>query len=176
MNDSRSGGSCSTKAVKPICLWARRRYGSWRCIVSHLRRSILNHPYPGPPGLFTPRILTVGQPREAGVTPTQFSSVEGAAQCRAYLVLNFTGGQRAPAPRQGNRWALHRSPELGARRPGHGRSSKTRLNGVSLARRKRLNPACSATFLSCPSEASVPSAVCPDAIAFGVQHKTDAPE
>lgn len=59
---------------------------------------------------------------------------------------------------------------------GYGRSSKTRLNDVSLARRKRLNPACSATFRSCASEASVPSAVCPDAMAFGVQHKTEAPE
>jgi hypothetical protein len=32
--------------------------------------------------------------------------------------------------------------------PCQGRSSKMRLNGVSAARRKRLNPACSATFLS----------------------------
>src|SRR3954454_8468142 len=69
--------------------------------------------------------------------------------------------------------------ELGRRplqAPGYRLISKTRLNGVSAARRKRVKPTDSNTFRSAASEASVPSAAPPPASAFGVHTSTDAAE
>ena len=58
----------------------------------------------------------------------------------------------------------------------YGRNSNTRLNGVSVARRKRFIPAVADIFRNSSSGGMVPSATDPDASAFGVQHNTDAPE
>ena len=55
-------------------------------------------------------------------------------------------------------------------------ASKTRLKGVSAARRKRVKPPVVTTLLRSASVASVPSTVWPEAMALGVQHRTDAPE
>ncbi len=52
----------------------------------------------------------------------------------------------------------------------HGRASKTRLNGVSVARRNRVKPPAVTAVRSCASVASVPSTVCPEAMAFAGYH------
>jgi len=49
------------------------------------------------------------------------------------------------------------------------------LKGVSVARRKRLNPASRASVRNCSSVAMVPRTVFPDATAFGVQQRAERP-
>ena len=57
---------------------------------------------------------------------------------------------------------------------GQGRASKTRLNGVSVARRKRLNPASPMILASCASGTWLPRAYPPAcACAPGVQMNVD---
>jgi hypothetical protein len=58
----------------------------------------------------------------------------------------------------------------------YGLASNTRLNGVSVVRRNQVNPPAITTLRNCSSVARVPRTVCPEAIALGVQQRTDAPE
>ena len=99
-----------------------------------------------------------GEPARASCRALSSGRKQECARRQEIRAFSAGAGDRAGIIAAWLREAVADCSAAAARRAGYGLASRMRLNGVSVARRTRVNPPCLSTSVSCASPAWAPSA------------------